>query len=63
MQHCPAFMFDVAAARAAGEFLSSEIGLERIFKKYFEAFSEHSLTCLRTISMTQPNKCCSFWQI
>ena len=41
MQQCPAFMFDVASARAAGEFLSSEIGLEAHSKKYFEAFSEH----------------------
>ncbi len=41
MQHCPNFMFDVAAARAAGEFLSSEIGLEAYSKKYFDAFSEH----------------------
>ena len=40
MQHCPAFMFDVASARAAGEFLTSEIGLEAHSNKYFEAFSE-----------------------
>ena len=40
MQHCPSFMFDVAVARAAGEFLSSELSLDAFSKKYFEAFSE-----------------------
>ena len=40
MAHCPGFMFDVAAARTAAEFLSSEIGLESFSQKYFEAFAE-----------------------
>ena len=40
MPHCPGFMFDIAAARAAAEFLSSEIGLESFSQKYFEAFAE-----------------------
>jgi len=29
-------MFDVAVARAAGEFLSSELSLDAFSKKYFE---------------------------
>ena len=40
MAHCPGFMFDVAVARAAYEFLDSEIGLEAFSEKYFTAFSE-----------------------
>ena len=40
MAHCPGFMFDVAAARTAAEFLSSEIGLESFSQKYFDAFAE-----------------------
>ena len=34
MPHCPDFMFDVASARAAADFLSSEIGLEAHSQKY-----------------------------
>ena len=34
MPHCPSFMFDVASARAAADFLSSEIGLEAHSQKY-----------------------------
>ncbi|MEX0503728.1 hypothetical protein AB3X55_09050 [Alphaproteobacteria bacterium LSUCC0719] len=41
MPHCPGFMFDVAAARTASEFLSSELGLESFSKKYFEGLCEH----------------------
>ena len=40
MAHCPGFMFDVAAARTAAEFLSSEIGLESFSQKYFESLAE-----------------------
>jgi hypothetical protein len=40
MPHCPDFMFDVAAARTASEFLSSEIGLEAFSEKYFQGFCE-----------------------
>ena len=40
MAHCPGFMFDVAVARTAYEFLDSEIGLEAFSEKYFNAFSE-----------------------
>ena len=40
MPHCPSFLFDVASARAAAEFLSSEIGLEAYSQKYSEALLE-----------------------
>ena len=40
MPHCPSFMFDVASARAAAEFLSSEIGLEAYSQKYSVALLE-----------------------
>ena len=40
MPHCPSFMFDVASARAAAEFLSSEIGLEAHSQKYSNGLLE-----------------------
>ena len=42
MPQCPGFMFDVAAARSAAEFLSSEIGLE--------SFSQNILRPLQSVT-------------
>ena len=38
--HCPAWLFDIAVARVASEFLASEIELETFAKKYSEGLSE-----------------------
>jgi len=38
--HCPRFIHEIAVARAAFEFLSSEMGLEAYTKKYADGLSE-----------------------
>ncbi len=39
--HCPRFIYDIAVARSASEFLGGEMGLEVYSKKYAEGLSEH----------------------
>ncbi len=39
--HCPAWIFDISVARAASEYLASEMELEAFGKKYAEGLSEH----------------------
>jgi len=38
--HCPGFIHEIAVARAAIEYLSSEMGLEAFAKKYADGLSE-----------------------
>lgn len=38
--HCPTFIYDIAVARSACEFLGSEMGLEAFANKYAEGLSK-----------------------
>ena len=38
--YCPNWIFDIAVARTASEYLSSEIGVDAFAKKYAEGLSE-----------------------
>ncbi len=51
--HCPAWIFDIAVARASGEFLASEMELEAFAKKYSEGLSaEYEIIPLEVIAET-----------
>ena len=39
--HCPRFIYEIAVARTAAEFLGAEMALETYAKKYAEGLSEH----------------------
>ena len=39
--HCPSFIYDMAVARSAAEFLGAELALETYAKKYAEGLSKH----------------------
>jgi hypothetical protein len=39
--HCPRFIYEIAVARSAMEFLGAEMTLETYAKKYAEGLSEH----------------------
>lgn len=39
--HCPRFIYEIAVARSAAEFLGAEMALETYAKKYAEGLSEH----------------------
>ena len=41
IMHCPRFIYEIAVARSASEFLGGEMGLETYSKKYAEGLSEH----------------------
>ena len=38
--YCPNWIFDIAVARTASEYLSSEMGIDAFAKKYSEGLSE-----------------------
>jgi len=44
MMHCPRFIYEIAVAKAAAEFLSAELSLDTYAKKYAEGLSEHYST-------------------
>ena len=51
--HCPSFIYDMAVARSAAEFLGAELALETYAKKYAEGLSKHYSEILFT-SITEP---------
>ena len=54
--HCPRFIYEIAVARTAAEFLGAEMALETYAKKYAEGLSEHySEIPVETISEAAEN--------
>ena len=51
--HCPGFIYDMAVARSAAEFLSAELALETYAKKYAEGLSA-LYSEIAVISITEP---------
>ena len=51
--HCPSFIYDMAVARSAAEFLGAELALETYAKKYAEGLSKHYSEIVFT-SITEP---------